>query len=71
MEQPPGFVAHGEYGLVYKLCRSLYVLKQSPQTWFGMFNHIIHSFGMKHGEANHYVFYCHTFLGKCVFNSVW
>ena len=27
MEQPPGFVAQGEYGLVCKLRRSLYGLK--------------------------------------------
>ncbi|RVX09717.1 Retrovirus-related Pol polyprotein from transposon RE2 [Vitis vinifera] len=32
MEQPPGFVAQGESGLVCKLRRSLYGLKQSPRT---------------------------------------
>ena len=31
MEQPPGFVAQGESGLVCRLRRSLYGLKQSPQ----------------------------------------
>ena len=31
MEQPPGFVAQGEFGLVCKLRRSLYGLKQSPR----------------------------------------
>ncbi|RVW84329.1 Retrovirus-related Pol polyprotein from transposon RE1 [Vitis vinifera] len=31
MEQPPGFVAQGESGLVCKLRRSLYGLKQSPR----------------------------------------
>ena len=30
MEQPPGFVAQGESGLVCRLRRSLYGLKQSP-----------------------------------------
>ena len=30
MEQPPSLVAQGESGLVCKLCRSLYGLKQSP-----------------------------------------
>ena len=31
MEQPPSFVARGEFGLVCKLRRSLYGLKQSPR----------------------------------------
>ncbi|RVW88050.1 Retrovirus-related Pol polyprotein from transposon RE2 [Vitis vinifera] len=34
MEQPPGFVAQGESGLVCRLRRSLYGLKQSPRAWF-------------------------------------
>ena len=35
MEQPPGFFAQGESGLVYRLRHSLYGLKQSPRAWFG------------------------------------
>ena len=35
MEQPPGFVAQGENGLVCKLKKALYGLKQSPRAWFG------------------------------------
>ena len=34
MEQPPGFIAQGESGLVCKLRRSLYGLKESPRAWF-------------------------------------
>ncbi|RVW79044.1 Retrovirus-related Pol polyprotein from transposon TNT 1-94 [Vitis vinifera] len=37
MEQPPGFVAQGESGLVCRLRRSLYGLKQSPRAWFKPF----------------------------------
>ena len=71
MEQPPGFVAQGEYGLVCKLCRSLYGLKQSPQAWFGKFNHIVRLFGLKRSEADHFVFYCHASPGKCVYLIVY
>ena len=41
MEQPPGFVAQGESGLVCKLRRSLYSLKQSPRAWFSRFSLVV------------------------------
>ena len=41
MEQPPGLVAQGEYGLVCRLCRSLYGLKQSPRALFGRFSSMV------------------------------
>ena len=41
MEQPPGFVPQGESGLVCRLRRSLYGLKQSPRAWFGRFSSIV------------------------------
>ena len=59
MEQPPGFVAQGEYGLVCKLHQSLYGLKQSPRAWFGKFSHIVQLFGLKRSEADHSIFFCH------------
>ncbi|RDX89784.1 hypothetical protein CR513_28451, partial [Mucuna pruriens] len=71
MEQPPSFVAHGESGLVCKLHRSLYGLKQSPRAWFGKFSQVVQNFEMIRSEANHSVFYCHSSFGKCVYLVVY
>jgi hypothetical protein len=48
MEQPPGFVAQGEYrGGVCKLKKNLYGLKQSPRAWFGKFSKAVMEFGLQ------------------------
>nr|XP_009780762.1 PREDICTED: uncharacterized protein LOC104229761 [Nicotiana sylvestris] len=68
MEQPPGFVAQGEFsGCVCRLRRSLYGLKQSPQAWFGKFNTIIQEFDMTRSEADHSVFYRHSAPNLCIY----
>ena len=41
MEQPLGFVAQGESGLVCHLRKALYGLKQSQRAWFGKFNDVV------------------------------
>ena len=56
MEQPPGFVTQGKSGLVCRLRRSLYGLKQSPRTWFGPFSSVVQEFGMLRSIADHSVF---------------
>jgi hypothetical protein len=33
MDQPAGFVANGQEGMVCKLLKSLYGLKQAPKQW--------------------------------------
>ncbi|KAL2337544.1 hypothetical protein Fmac_011990 [Flemingia macrophylla] len=71
MEQPPSFVAQGESGLVCKLHRFLYGLKQSPRAWFGKFSHVVQLFGLKRSESDHSVFYCHTSSEKCVYLMVY
>ncbi|KAJ9671119.1 hypothetical protein PVL29_027218 [Vitis rotundifolia] len=57
MEQPPGFVAQGEYGKVFCLKKALYGLKQSPRAWFGKFSKAIQAFGMNKSKKDHSVFY--------------
>jgi len=62
MKQPPSYVAQWDYGLVCKICHSLYGLKQSPQAWFGKCSHIMQIFLLKWSEANHFIFYHHASL---------
>ena len=67
MEQPPGFVAQGESGLVFRLRRSLYGLKQSLRAWFGRFSFVVLEFGMTQSTSDHYVFYHHTSFTQCIY----
>ena len=71
MEQPPGFVAQGESGLVCRLRRSLYGLKQSPQAWFGRFSFVVQEFGMLHSTTDHSVFNHHNSSGQCIYLVVY
>nr|KYP52254.1 Retrovirus-related Pol polyprotein from transposon TNT 1-94 [Cajanus cajan] len=71
MEQPPGFVAQGESsGLVCRLRKSLYGLKQSPRAWFGRFSTLVQQFGMIRSEADHSVFYRHS-TARCIYLIVY
>ena len=71
MEQPPGFVAQRESGLVCRLRRSLYGLKQSPRAWFGRFSSVVQEFGMLRSTADHSVFYHHNSSGQCIYLVVY
>ena len=64
MEQPSGFVAQGESGLVCRLRRSLYGLKQS---WFGCFSFVVQEFGMLHSTTDHSIFYHHNSSRQCIY----
>ena len=71
IEQPPGFVAQGESsGMICRLRKSQYGLKQSPRAWFGKFNNVVQQFGMTRCEAGHSVFYQHSSAG-CVYLIVY
>ena len=71
MEQPPGFVAQGESGLVYRLRHSLNGLKQSPRSWFAHFSPVIQEFGMLRSTVDHSVFYHHNSSGQCIYLVVY
>ncbi|RVW29613.1 Retrovirus-related Pol polyprotein from transposon TNT 1-94 [Vitis vinifera] len=71
MEQPPGFVAQGESGLVCRLCRSLFGLKQSPRAWFDRFSSVVQEFGMLCSTADYSVFYHHNSLRQCIYLVVY
>ena len=61
----------GSSGLVCRLRRSLYGLKQSPRPWFGRFSSVVQEFGMLRSTANHSVFYHHNSSGQCIYLVVY
>ena len=71
MEQPPSFVAQGESGLVCKLRRSLYGVKQSSRAWFSRFSSMVQEFGMIRSTTDHSVFYHHSSTGQCIYLVVY
>ena len=71
MEQPLGFVAQEESGLVCRLRCSLYDLKQSPRAYFSRFSSMVHEFGMTRSTSDHSVFCHHTSLGQCIYLIVY
>ncbi|KAJ9692402.1 hypothetical protein PVL29_011454 [Vitis rotundifolia] len=71
MEQPLGFVAQGESGLVCRLRRSLYGLKQSPRAWFSRFSSVVQEFGIFRSTADHSIFYHHNSSGQCIYLVVY
>lgn len=58
MELPPGFDKEGR-GLVCKLKKSLYGLKQSPRAWFDRFSRAIRQQEYKQAQTDHTLFYRH------------
>ena len=65
----PVFLSGESSGLVCRLCKSLYCLKQSPRAWFGKFSNVVQQFGMTCSEGD-LVFYCHSSDG-CIYLVVY
>ena len=57
MDQPDGFVSKGQEGMVCKLLKSLYGLKQTPKLWHEKFDRTLMSAGFVVNEADKYVYY--------------
>jgi hypothetical protein len=60
MEIPPGCSKSDTAGMVYRLRKSLYGLKQSPRAWFDRFRHALYGMGYKQCNGDHTVFYRHS-----------
>ena len=59
MDQPDGFVIEGQKGLVCKLFKSLYDLKQAPKQWHEKFERTLITAGFIVNEADKCVYYRH------------
>jgi hypothetical protein len=57
MEHPAGFVANGQEGMVCKLLKFLYGLKQEPKQWHEKFDRTLTSIGFVVNEADKCVYY--------------
>jgi len=57
MEQPESFVYNGKENHVYKLRKSLYVLKQAPMQWYLKFEFVIEIQRYKKTSSDHCVFF--------------
>jgi hypothetical protein len=57
MEQPAGFVANGKEGMVFKLLKSLYGLKQTPKQWHEKFDRTLTSADFVVNEGDKCVYY--------------
>jgi hypothetical protein len=57
MDQPDGFAVKGQEGMICKLLKSLYDLKQAPKQWHEKFDKTLTSVGFVVNEADKCVYY--------------
>ena len=60
MDQPEGFVEHGQESKVCKLTKSLYGLKQTPKQWHEKFDSCMIENGYRSNESD-----------KCIYSKLW
>jgi Reverse transcriptase (RNA-dependent DNA polymerase) len=52
MNIPPGLVAPSKNGLVCRLRKAIYGLKQSPRAWYGKLSSVLVKVGFKRSDAD-------------------
>ena len=57
IEQPQGFVVHGNESHVCKLKKALYGLKQAPCAWYGWIDEFLISLGFTKSDADSNLYY--------------
>jgi Reverse transcriptase (RNA-dependent DNA polymerase) len=57
MDPPPGYEGLRNKGLVCKLKKPLYGLKQSPRAWFGRFRSAMLKYGFMQSDSDHTLFF--------------
>jgi hypothetical protein len=57
MDQPDGFIAKGQEGMVCRLVKSIYGLKQVPKQWHDKFERTLMSVGFVANEGDKCVYY--------------
>lgn len=65
------FCCSGEHGMVCKLKKTIYGLRQSPREWFGKFSAAVIEFGMKRCIYDPSMFYYKGESGKRLFLVVY
>ena len=70
MSQPTGFVSKGQEGLVCRLKRSLYGLKQASRSWNSKFNEFITKYGLKPSVADPCVYSLNS-DGVIIIMAIW
>ena len=59
MDIPSGYTTSSSTGVVCKLQRALYGLKQSPRAWFGRFSLAMRKYGFQQSNSDHTLFLKH------------
>ena len=64
MDVPPGLESPENKGMVCKIKKSLYGLKQLPRAWFEKLTQVVKRYGFIQGKTDHTMFTKHSHDGR-------